>query len=70
MKKIRYPHIKIDITIFDGNTVLIASRTLSALRKANVPKKERIILTDALFNGDYKNVRSLCRQWVTITEKR
>lgn len=62
----KYPKIKVKLSGEDGNALNVLARVQVALRKANVPADEIRVFAKEAMDGDYNDLLSTCRKWITV----
>jgi hypothetical protein len=62
----KYPSITVQLTGEDGNAFFIIGRIRMAMRGAGVEKGEIDAFQAEATSGDYENVLTTARKWVTV----
>ena len=67
-----YPHVKVslDLTGEDGNAFAILQRAETALREAGVPASKRRHYVQEAMGGDFAQLLSVTKRWVSTYEGR
>jgi hypothetical protein len=60
------PHVHVQLTGSDGNSMMIVARVRKAMRKAGVPDAQITEFTDEAMSGDYNNLLDTCMRWVDV----
>lgn len=66
----KYPHVSVDVAKEDGNAFAILNRTETALREAGIPASERREYLEEALSGDYGQLISVTKRWVSTYEGR
>ncbi len=66
----KYPHVRVDAAKEDGNAFAILNRTETALRMAKIPASERREYLQEALSGDYEQLLSVTKRWVSTYEGR
>ena len=62
----KYPHITVQISGEDGNSMFIIGRVRLAMRRAKVPQLEIDAFTAEAMAGNYDHLLQTCMQWVDV----
>jgi hypothetical protein len=63
---IKYPALKVSLVGTDENSLVLMGRVRDALRYAEVPAEDCLKFMEEAASGDYKNLISVCKKWVSI----
>ena len=63
---VKYPHISVQLSGEDGNSMFIIGRVRLAMRRAKVPQHAIDAFTTEALAGDYNHMLQTCMQWVDI----
>jgi len=61
----KYPDVKVQLAVRDGNPFMIIARVRTALKQKH-PYAVEPFTTEAS-SGDYNHVIQTCMEWVTVT---
>lgn len=65
--KPKYPHIKVQLTGYDGNSFFILNRMIYSLKRKGISQEEVDQFVKEATSGDYHNLLRTCMEWVDVS---
>lgn len=67
MSEPKFPHIKVRLSVSDGNAFSIMGKVTRAMKQAKVPAEIIKQYTDKSMGGDYNNLLQTAMDYVDVT---
>lgn len=63
---IKFPHVTVELSDVDGNSMVLLGRTRRAMRKAGVPDDEIEAFSEEAISGDYDHLLQTIMRTVNV----
>ncbi len=64
--RVKFPHVKVKLTGQNGNAFMVMGLTVSAMKKAKVPKEDIQKYQDDAMSGDYDHLLGVTMMTVNV----